>query len=149
MNWFTQLISNMIIINGLTAWVSAQILKTLVHAVVNKKIDWPRLIGDGGMPSSHSATVTAIATTCAIHFGFASFEFGVTVVLAFIVMHDAMGVRFEAGKQAKVINEMIAFIETMGKKLSPEEKLKEFVGHTPLQVSAGALLGIGVALIIR
>jgi acid phosphatase family membrane protein YuiD len=64
-------------------------------------------------------------------------------------MHDAMGVRAETGKQSKILNEMLEFIDTMGKKLSPEERLKEFVGHTPLQVFAGAALGIVVALIIR
>jgi acid phosphatase family membrane protein YuiD len=81
-------------------------------------------------------------------YGLASFEFGVTVILAFIVMHDAMGVRAETGKQAKVLNELIEFIDSMGKDISPEEKLKEFVGHTPLQVFAGAALGLLVALII-
>jgi acid phosphatase family membrane protein YuiD len=148
MNWFSQLVSNKVIICGAAAWIAAQILKTIIHAIVNRKIDLPRLIGDGGMPSSHSATVTAIATMSGITYGLGSFQFGVTVILAFIVMHDAMGVRAEAGKQAKVLNDMIEFIDSMGKDLSPEEKLKEFVGHSPLQVGAGAALGILVALII-
>ncbi len=148
MNWFLQLLQNSVIVNGFTAWLTAQILKTIVYAIVNRKLDLPRLIGDGGMPSSHSATVTAIATTCGLNYGLASFEFGVTVILAFIVMHDAMGVRLQTGKQAKIINEIIEIIDSMGKDLSPEEKLKELVGHTPLQVTAGALLGIAVALVI-
>ena len=149
MNWFLLLLRNNVIVNGVVAWSIAQILKTCVYAIVNKKLDLPRLVGDGGMPSSHSATVTAIATTCGFHYGLASFEFGITVILAFIVMHDAMGVRLQTGKQAKIINEMIDFIDFIGKDLSPEEKLKEFVGHTPLQVLAGAILGIVVALVIR
>ena len=148
MNWFLQLASNGVIVNGFAAWITAQILKTIVHAVVNKKLDLPRLVGDGGMPSSHSATVTAIATTCGINFGLASFEFGVTVILAFIVMHDAMGVRLQTGKQAKVINEIIKSIDSLASDLPPEEKLKELVGHTPLQVCAGALLGIVIAFVI-
>jgi hypothetical protein len=149
MTWISQLAGNKVIISGAAAWITAQILKTIIHAIVNRKIDLPRLLGDGGMPSSHSATVTAIAATSALHYGLESFQFGVTVILAFLVMHDAMGVRAETGKQSKILNEILEFIDTMGKKLSPEERLKEFVGHTPLQVAAGAALGIVVALIIR
>lgn len=149
MNWFQQLTSNEVIVNGFAAWIAAQILKTIIHAIINKKIDFPRLIGDGGMPSSHSATVTAIATSSAFVYGLGSFQFGITLILAFIVMHDAMGVRKETGKQAKVLNNMIEFIESMGKDLSPEEKLKEFVGHSPMQVVAGAGLGVALAFIMR
>lgn len=148
MNWFSQLISNKLIINGFTAWVTAQILKTIIHAIINRKVDLPRLVGDGGMPSSHSATVTAIAATSALIYGLNSYQFGVTAILAFIVMHDAMGIRKEAGKQAKILNEMIDFFDSMGKDLSPEEKLKEFVGHTPMQVIAGAALGLIIAFMI-
>lgn len=148
MNWFQQLINNKVIISGVAAWVIAQILKTIIYAIINRKIHVRRLVGDGGMPSSHSATVTAIATTSALCFGFGSFEFGVTVILAFIVMHDAMGVRKETGKHAMILNDMIELFETMGKDLSPEDKLKEFVGHSPLQVVAGAALGLAVAFII-
>ncbi len=148
MSWFIELTKNGVIVTGVVAWLTAQILKTIIYAIINKKMSLPRLVGDGGMPSSHSATVTAIATTCGITYGLGSFEFGITVILAFIVMHDAMGVRLQTGKQAKVINEIIEFIDSMGKDLSPEEKLKEFVGHTPLQVLAGALWGIVVALIL-
>lgn len=148
MEWFSHLISNELLISACAAWVVAQILKTIIHAVVNRKIDWPRLIGDGGMPSSHSATVTAVAATSALNYGLASFQFGVTVVLAFIVMHDAMGVRKETGKHAIVLNDMIELFDSMGKELSPEEKLKEFVGHSPMQVIAGAALGVAVALVI-
>jgi acid phosphatase family membrane protein YuiD len=149
MNWFLQLISNKVLLSGFAAWVAAQILKMIIHAIVNKKIDWPRLFGDGGMPSSHSATVTAVAANCALTYGMASFQFGVTTILAFIVMHDAMGVRKETGKHAIVLNELIEFIDSMGKDISPEEKLKEFVGHSPLQVLVGAALGLIVALAIR
>ncbi|MEL4105420.1 divergent PAP2 family protein [Oscillospiraceae bacterium WX1] len=147
MDWFLQLVRNAIIINGSIAWVSAQVLKTIIHAVVNKKLDLPRLVGDGGMPSSHSATVTAVAATCALNYGLSSYQFGISAMLAFIVMHDAMGVRLEAGKQAKVLNQMIAFIDSFGQDLTPEEKLKEFVGHTPMQVFAGAALGLMIALV--
>jgi acid phosphatase family membrane protein YuiD len=148
MNWFQQLIGNKVLISGAAAWVTAQIIKAIIYAVINRKIHVRRLVGDGGMPSSHSATVTALAVTCALDFGLGSVEFGVTAILAFIVMHDAMGVRKETGKHAAILNDMIEFIETMGKNLSPEDKLKEFVGHSPLQVIVGALLGLAVAFII-
>ncbi len=148
MNWFQELIGNKVLISGAVSWITAQILKTIIYAVLNRKIQIGRLVGGGGMPSSHSATVTALAVTCAIHFGPGSFEFGVTIILAFIVMHDAMGVRKETGKHAAILNNMIDFIEAMGKDLTPEEKLKEFVGHSPLQVIIGAAIGLAVAFII-
>jgi acid phosphatase family membrane protein YuiD len=149
MNWIQQLYGNKVLISGFSAWVIAQILKAVIYAVINRKIHVKRLVGDGGMPSSHSATVTALATTCALNFGPGSFEFGVTVILAFIVMHDAMGVRKETGKHAVVINDMIEFLEAMGgKDLTPEDKLKEFVGHSPVQVFVGAILGLTVAFVI-
>ena len=148
MNWVEPLLYNKLIINGFLAWFCSQILKTITNAVINKRIDLLRMVGDGGMPSSHSATVTAVATTCAITYGLSSFQFGVTVILAFIVMHDAMGVRQETGKHSKILNQMIEFIESMEKDLTFEEKMKEFVGHTPMQVIVGAVLGIFIALVL-
>ncbi len=149
MNWFQQLLGNKVLMSGVAAWVTAQILKTIIYAVINRKIHVKRLVGDGGMPSSHSATVMAIAATCAMAYGLDSVEFGITAIFAFIVMHDAMGVRQETGKHAIILNDIIEFIETMGgKDLSPEDKLKEFVGHSPLQVIAGAALGLSVAFIM-
>jgi acid phosphatase family membrane protein YuiD len=147
MNWIEQLLQNELLINGLFAWFCAQVGKTIIYAIITKKLDLLRMVGGGGMPSSHSATVTAVATTSAVVYGLASFQFGITVILAFIVMHDAMGVRLETGKQSKVLNQMIEFIESMGKDLPSEEKLKEFVGHTPMQVLVGAILGILIALL--
>ncbi|HHT17791.1 MAG TPA: divergent PAP2 family protein [Papillibacter sp.] len=148
MKWLEQILQNKFIINGIVAWAIAQVAKTILHAVIHKKIEWPRLVGGGGMPSSHSATVTAIATTCAVLRGLDSFEFGVTVILALIVMHDAMNVRFETGKQAKVLNQVIDFAESLGRAITPEQKLKEFVGHTPAQVFVGGVLGIVVGLLL-
>lgn len=148
MNWIEQLLQNQLVINGFFAWITAQVLKTIINAIINKKFDLLRIVGDGGMPSSHSATVTAVAATSAITYGLSSFQFGVTVILAFIVMHDAMGVRLETGKQSKILNQMIEFIQSMGTDLPSEEKLKEFVGHTPMQVIVGAMLGISIALVL-
>lgn len=142
-----ELLQNDILICGALGWLSAQVIKTLVFAIMNKGIDWTRLVGDGGMPSGHSATVTAMATRAAIIFGLGSFQFAVTAMLAIIVMHDAMGVRLETGKQSKVIKELASILEDMGKAVKDEEKLKELVGHTPVQVIAGALLGMIIAFV--
>lgn len=127
----------------------AQILKTLIHLFLTRKFVMERMIGSGGMPSSHSATVCAMTTAIAIHFGFGSVEFALSVIVSIIVMHDAMGVRRETGIQAKVLNEMIKLLEDMGSDMPTQDKLKEFVGHTPLQVLMGAVLGIVIALIIN
>lgn len=147
MELLEELLSNQLILCGCTGWLVAQVLKTMIHAMVTRKFDISRMFGDGGMPSGHSATVTAMATCAAIRYGLGSFEFAVTAMLAIIVMHDAMGVRLETGKQAIIIKELAQLMEDMGKDISGEEKLKEFVGHTPMQVVAGAVLGVCVALL--
>ncbi|MGN0412542.1 MAG: divergent PAP2 family protein [Lachnospiraceae bacterium] len=143
-----EILQNQILICGCLGWGIAQILKTIIYAGINKKIDWKRLFGDGGMPSGHSATVTAMAVRSFLIYGAGSFEFAVTFMLAIIVMHDAMGVRQETGKQAKIIKDLASFMESLGRDITDEEKLKEFVGHTPLQVTAGAIIGALVALLL-
>ena len=148
MNWFVEIISNPLVVAGFSAWFIAQLLKTLIYAIINKKIDLKRIYGDGGMPSGHSATVTALCATSSWIYGFGSFEFAVTLVLAVIVCHDAMGVRLETGKQAVVINEIAKTFEILANKELPEVKLKELVGHTPMQVFSGILLGIIVSLVM-
>lgn len=142
MQWFFDLISNKFFIVGLSSWAIAQVLKTIIHTAIYKKLEWERLFGDGGMPSGHSATVTSVAAMSALVFGLGSFEFAIAATLAIIVCHDAMGVRRETGKQATIIIEMMELLEAMTKKDLPEAKLKEFVGHTPLQVGAGIIIGI-------
>ena len=142
--------SNKIVQTGAAAWVLSQVIKTIMHLIVNKKIVWERLVGDGGMPSSHSATVSSVAAATGFTAGWDSPVFAVSVFLAIIVMHDARGVRRETGKQAVVINDMLELFEKMGAgNLTPEQTLKEFVGHTPMQVFAGGLLGIIVALVLN
>ena len=145
MNIINELVSNPILICAAITWATAQILKTIIHAIVNKSLDPRRLFGDGGMPSAHSATVTSVAVSCGFVCGFDSPIFAVALIFAFIVMHDAMGVRLETGKQAKVLNDLMEIFYTEG---TPEQKLKEFVGHTPLQVISGFVLGLIVASII-
>ena len=148
MSFLQELVHNRIFVSAVLGWFIAQVLKTIIHLFLTKQFVAERMIGSGGMPSSHSATVCALATATGMVYGGGSFEFAVAVILAIIVMHDAMGVRRETGIQAKVINEMLEVFTNMGKKMSPEEKLKEFVGHTPLQVLAGAILGILIAVMV-
>lgn len=141
----SDIISNHLLMNALLAWATAQLLKFFIYLAVNRTIDWKRLTGDGGMPSGHSATVTALAVTSGLEYGYDSSAFAVCVVLAIIVMHDAMGVRREAGRHAKAINELL---ETLSSQQEPDVKLKEFLGHTPMQVCCGAVLGFAVAWIL-
>lgn len=141
-----KLLDNHLLINSIAAWLAAQVIKTIIYAVINHRIDWHRLFGDGGMPSGHSATVAALAATAGLHYGFDSALFAVCAILAIIVMHDAMGVRHEAGKHARAINLLMEMLES---KTAAEEKLKEFLGHTPLQVLFGAVLGVVVAILLK
>lgn len=142
------ILQNRILIAGCVAWLLSQIAKLVIHLIIHKRLVWERLLGDGGMPSSHSATVTAVAVTAGLRCGWDSPIFAVAAVLALIVMHDAMGVRQETGKQARVINDMVELINSMGRgELTLEETLKEFVGHTRRQVIVGAVFGGVVALV--
>ena len=140
MDFFNALIHNTVFMSAVTGWFAAQVIKTVIYTCITKRFDPERLVGSGGMPSSHSATVCALATAAGMQYGGSSFEFAIAAI-------DARGVRRETGLQAQVINEMMEFWEKMGQPISYEEKLKEFVGHTPLQVFVGALLGILIAVL--
>lgn len=148
MNFLNDLLSNQIFISASLGWLIAQLLKTLIHMSLTKQFVAERMVGSGGMPSSHSSTVCALVTATGLTYGSASFEFAISAILAIIVMYDAIGVRRETGIQARVLNEMMELFSHMGKDVSMEEKLKEFIGHTPLQVLAGAILGIVIALLV-
>ena len=149
MDWLIDLLTNQFLLVSLSSWFVAQVLKTILYALETKKLDINRLFGDGGMPSGHSATVTSLAIFCGLDFGFDTFQFAVTAILAIIVCHDAMGVRLETGKQAAVLNDMIElFRKLIEEDELPEAKLKEFVGHTPTQVVVGIILGLANALVM-
>ena len=148
MNWLQQLITNRFLVTGVSAWFVAQVAKTIIHAIINKKLVLERMVGDGGMPSGHSATVTSLATISGLSFGFDSFQFAATAILAIIVCHDAMGVRLETGKQAVALNELLEVFDLIHPNKISEANLKEFVGHTPIQVIAGILLGIANAIVM-
>ena len=142
MDWIYDLFSNPFLLTSLSSWFVAQVMKVIINAVINKKIIWERLVGDGGMPSGHSATVSSLAMITGLRFGLSSFQFAMAAILAVIVCHDATGVRQETGKQAIIINEMLDTFERMKMGYSSDIVLKEFVGHTPLQVAAGVTIGI-------
>ena len=148
MNFITELAQNKILISAASGWIIAQVLKTIIHTWFTKNFVAERLVGGGGMPSSHSATVCALCTATAIQYGPASFEFAMAAIFALVVMYDAIGVRQESGKQAQVLNDMIEIFTHMGKDLNIEKQLKEFIGHTPLQVFCGGILGILTAIVI-
>ncbi len=146
MDFFRDLLNNSIFTSAACGWLIAQISKTIIHLILNKKFIAERLVGGGGMPSSHSATVCALSTAAYLNYGTSSFEFAISLILSLIVMYDAMGVRRETGIHASVLNEMLQTFEKMGhREISAEDKLKEFVGHTPLQVLIGAILGVAIA----
>ncbi|MDR1116980.1 MAG: divergent PAP2 family protein [Oscillospiraceae bacterium] len=144
---FDIIFSNHLINVALLAWFIAQVLKVLIEAFLHRKVNFRRLVGGGGMPSSHAACVCALAAAACKTLGISSPIFGVAAVLAFIVMYDASNVRQAAGEQAKILNYMIKH----WKETTPEifgKELKEFIGHTPFQVIIGAALGIGIGILI-
>ena len=160
--------SNSILNVAVVAWSAAQILKTLFTLLFTGKLNLERLVGAGGMPSSHSAMTCSLAIATARKLGFAAPEFALAVCFAAIVMYDAMGVRRAAGEQAKVLNKMIFEFPFFLRKPEQEEEpapepeqledesglpliakeLKEFLGHTPMEVLGGCLLGILVAMLM-
>ena len=146
MAWWKELLTNPYLLTALSCWFTAQLIKVLINLFLQKKLILERLFGDGGMPSGHSATVTSLATIIGLELGFGSVEFAIAAILAVVVCHDATGVRQETGKQAVMLNEILRILESES---LPEIKLKELVGHTPLQVAAGILLGIGGALLMH
>ncbi|MBQ1246497.1 MAG: divergent PAP2 family protein [Clostridiales bacterium] len=149
MDFLLQIITNKILIVGIVSWFLAQVFKCISNLILTKKFSIERLFGDGGMPSGHSATVVSVAVATGLYEGFDTAVFAVAMILAIVVMHDAMNVRYQAGKQAELLNAMADMFEKItGADLPNEEKLKELLGHTPLQVAAGCLLGIATAIIM-
>ena len=147
MQYLQDFLNNRILIAALVAWAIAQAIKAILYTIVNREFKFERLVGSGGMPSSHAATVCALTTAVAMQFGLGSFEFAVSFVLSSVVLHDARGVRQEAGKQAVTITAIVDHLLKEGKILElPNWELKELIGHTPLQVLIGSIMGIGIGL---
>ncbi|OIP41913.1 acid phosphatase [Candidatus Desantisbacteria bacterium CG2_30_40_21] len=139
------MLKNEIFLSAFLAWLVAQLLKVIIYAARNKKFNFKLLLGSGGMPSSHSATVMALATAIGRTQGWESPMWIVTLTFAIIIMTDAVGVRRAVGQQATILNKMLDEFCTDGK--IGETRLKELLGHTPVEVIVGALLGIGMAIV--
>ena len=140
MEFLTDFITNKFIYVPLLTWFSIQLFKVIWDLVTTKKFNFKRILGAGGMPSSHSAVVTSLATMVGKSEGLNSPMFGIATIFAFVVMYDATGVRRAAGKQAKILNKIV---NTPGlTKEQVSEKLVETLGHTPVQVFVGAAIGI-------
>ena len=147
MSILLDIFSNRAILAAAAAWATAQILKVILTLIVSKKIDYSRMVGSGGMPSSHSAMVCALVTAIGFREGFTSSIFALALGFACVVMYDAAGVRRSTGKNAAVINHLLDGLVGNGF-VFDEERLQELVGHTPVQVCAGALLGILIGTMI-
>lgn len=138
---FGDILNNQVLLVALVACISAQVLKLMVDFGKNGKVNVRALVETGGMPSAHSALVAALATGVGQTAGWASSEFAIAVVFAVIVMYDAAGVRQAAGKQARILNQIIDEFFQEDHHFN-EDRLKELLGHTPFQVIAGSILGV-------
>lgn len=145
-NSLLSIFNNSALMCALISWFVAQILKVPIYALVEKKVNFKRVFGSGGMPSSHTSFVVSLALMIGNNNGFDSPLFAITFVLAAIVMYDATGVRRETGTQAVVINQILRDVLIDGKPIS-DDALKELIGHTPLEVFAGFILGVIVTAI--
>jgi acid phosphatase family membrane protein YuiD len=139
------LASNRPLLTAFIAWAVAQLLKMVLFSVLERQISWRRLIETGGLPSAHSALVVGLATSVGLREGFGSTAFAICAVFASVVMYDALSLRREAGKHADILNELI-LLSTIREAFKEREALKELLGHTPLEVMAGAILGIASAV---
>ncbi|MFC1958994.1 divergent PAP2 family protein [Chloroflexota bacterium] len=140
-----EIITNKILIIPICSWAVAQLLKVIVLLIQKKQLDLRYLVISGGMPSSHSTFVTALATAVAYVEGVASAAFGISVIFALVVMYDAAGIRQSVGNQAVVLNRILRELGDRRHRTELGHDLREFVGHTPFQVIIGGFLGIFVA----
>lgn len=140
---FSRIVYNAPLWAALLSWAIAQSTKIILTFILEKRFDPTRIVGTGGMPSSHSSLTMALTFSVGKHHGFDSPLFAIALILSFVVMYDAAGIRRAAGKQAEIINRLI-----LQHKAPDKEKLKELLGHTPLEVFVGGILGIAVGLLI-
>lgn len=142
---FVQICKNKIFMTTLSTWAIAQTIKVTIGVIRQKRFDFRWFVGTGGMPSSHAAGASCLATALGIEYGFASPLFALGAAFALVVMFDAQGVRRATGRQARILNKLMDDIYWQGK--VQEQRLRELVGHTPVEVIAGFLLGVAVAFL--
>ena len=145
MNVFVDMVTNKCIYLPVCLWAVVQVTKIIIEYIKTKKINLRRLVGAGGMPSSHSAIVCSLASCVGKQYGFDSGVFAIAFIMALIVMYDATGVRRAAGKQAAILNKMLETPQMS--KIEVQGKLVELLGHTPIQVFVGAIIGFVVGYI--
>jgi len=144
---FVQIFRNKILITTIVAWLIAQMFKVLVGFIRAKKFDFRWFVGTGGMPSSHTSGASCLATSIGLEYGFDSVYFALAASFAIVVMFDAQVVRRASGRQARILNKITEDIYWRGK--LDEGKLRELIGHTPVEVIVGILLGVAIALLAR
>lgn len=144
---FSELINNRIFITTLFAWIITQAIKVTFGVVRQKKFDFRWFVGTGGMPSSHAAGASCLATAIGLEYGFGSVVFTLAAFFAIVVMFDAQGVRRSAGRQARILNKITEDIYWRGR--IEESRLRELIGHTPTEVIVGLVLGVAVAFLAR
>lgn len=143
----TSLVKNKILMTTLSAWVIAQAIKVTIGIIREKKFDFRWFVGTGGMPSSHAAGASCLATAIGLEYGFNSACFTLSAFFAIVVMFDAQGVRRATGRQAQILNKITEDIYWRGR--INEDRLRELVGHTPIEVIVGFLLGVIIAILAR
>jgi acid phosphatase family membrane protein YuiD len=144
-NVFIQIFQNKIFITTLCSWIIAQTIKVIIGVISQKRFDFRWFVGTGGMPSSHTAGASCLATAIGFAYGFDSVYFALAASFTIVVMFDAQGVRRSSGRQARILNKIMDDIYWQGK--IQEGRLRELIGHTPLEVIAGFLLGVTIAII--
>jgi hypothetical protein len=146
-NILFQIFKNKIFITTLSSWVIAQTIKVITGVISQKKFDFRWFVGTGGMPSSHTAGASCLATAIGLAHGFDSTYFALAASFTIVVMFDAQGVRRASGKQARILNKIMDDIYWQGK--IQEGRLRELIGHTPIEVIGGFVLGVAIAFIMR
>lgn len=149
MDYIIKWLTNEMVVSAALGWITAQVIKTLIDFAKNKKFDKERLYGTGGMPSSHSATVSGLGISVALNCGADSPEFAIAFILAVVVCYDALGIRRQASYHALVLNQMVEEFNQEGKEFQSPKPMKTTLGHSFLQVLAGILLGFGIAVLMH
>src|SRR5947209_8865081 len=145
---FEALIANRALMSAGAAWLAAQILKMIIFSLLERRVYWRKLLDTGGLPSAHSALVVGLCVGVGLTDGFSSTVFALALVFALVVMYDAMNLRAEAGKHADLLNELL-LLSVIKEAYREREKLKELLGHTPVEVMAGAFIGFVMAFVVN
>ena len=146
MKALSELITNLPLVAAIIGWATAQVLKVVIESIIAKKFTWESIMASGGMPSSHSAFVTALTTVIGFKYGLGSVYFAFAAAFALVVMYDACGVRRAVGEQAKALNRIIGALKE-NSTIGQEKALKEILGHSPFQVAMGFLLGLLIGIV--